>query len=74
MKIELTQKQLNDIWKKLTPDEALDLLGLTPNASIDIVRRFIYLHVHQPWQKKIIQEALDSAPTEIELFPEQNNP
>ena len=70
MKINLTDKQLKEIWGQLTPDQSLDLLGATPNASIEIVCRFIYLYAHQGWQKKKIQEALDATPTEIELFPE----
>ena len=71
MKIELTKGQINEIWKKLTDNEAVELLGLTPNASLEVVCKFIYLYMHQGWQKKKLQETLDATPTQIELFPEQ---
>lgn len=74
MKIELTKGQINEIWKKLTNDEAVELLGLTPYASLEVVCKFIYLYMHQGWQKKKLQETLDATPTQIELFPEQSNP
>ena len=74
MKLNLTKGQIESIYKQLTPNELLDLLGSTPNASLDTICRFIYLYMHQGWQKKKLQEALDATPTEIELFPEETTP
>lgn len=74
MKIELTKGQINEIWKHLTPNEVVDLMGLTPNTSLEIICKFIYLYMHKGWQKDKLKETLDATPTEIELFPEQNSP
>lgn len=74
MKIELTKGQINEIWKQLTINQLVDLMALTPNASLEALCKFIYLYMHQDWQKEKIKNTLNATPTEIELFPEQNNP
>lgn len=74
MKITVSNGQINEIWKQLTINQLVDLMALTPNASLEALCKFIYLYMHQDWQKEKIKNTLNATPTEIELFPEQNNP
>lgn len=74
MKIELTKEQIENIYKQLTPNELLDLLGNTPNASLDVICRFIYLYARQGWMQEKLKETLEMTPIQMELFPETNIP
>lgn len=74
MKIELTKGQINEVWKHLTPNEVVELMGLTPNASLDVICKFIYLYMRNGWQQEKLKETIASTPLQMELFPETNIP
>ena len=72
MKIDLTEKQLESIFSQLTVNRTVDLLGKTPNASLDVICKFIYYYARERWMQDKIKEVLESTPIQMELFPEGN--
>ncbi len=74
MRINLTKEQIKHIYEQLTPNELLDLLGSTPNASLDVICKFIYLYMRSGWQQEKLKETIASTPLQMELFPETNIP
>ena len=72
MKIDLTEKQLESIFNQLTVNRTVDLLGKTPNTSLDVICKFIYYYARERWMQDKIKEVLESTPIQMELFPEGN--